>query len=116
MFGMAANTRPMPHAMLRILLALAGGERHGYAIMQELRTDGLGAPLGTGTLYRTIQQLLDERLITESSGAAQESTDERRRYFRLSPAGRRALGIETARLSHLLKRAAAIGIVALERR
>jgi DNA-binding PadR family transcriptional regulator len=116
MFGMAVDSRPMPHAMLRILLALAAGERHGYAIMQELKTDGLGGPLGTGTLYRAIQQLLDEGLIAESSGAAQESTDERRRYFRLSPAGRRALGVETARLAHVLKRAAAIGIVTPGRR
>jgi DNA-binding PadR family transcriptional regulator len=113
---MTVTTSPMPHAVLRILLALAAGERHGYAIMQELKTDGLGAPLGPGSLYRTIQQLLDDRLITESSGAAQDSTDERRRYFRLSAAGRRALSLETARLADLLKRAAAIGIVAAERR
>ena len=116
MFDMPAVPRPMSHAALRILLALAPGERHGYAIMQELKSDGLGAPLGPGSLYRTIQQLLDDRLIVETPEAARDSTDERRRYFRLSAAGRRALGAETARLSDVLRRAAAIGISLPKRR
>jgi DNA-binding PadR family transcriptional regulator len=94
----------------RILLALADGERHGYAIMRDLRSDGLGAALGPGTLYRTIDQLLEEKLIVESSSASSASTDERRRYFRLTPAGRRALAREAARLSELVKRAASKGL------
>ncbi|HEX8941803.1 MAG TPA: helix-turn-helix transcriptional regulator [Gemmatimonadaceae bacterium] len=113
---MANEPHPLGHAALRILLALADGERHGYALMQELRVDGLGAALGPGSLYRNIHQLVAERLITESSGASSDSADERRRYFRLTPAGRRALAAEAGRLSDLVKRAAAKGIVAPVRR
>jgi DNA-binding PadR family transcriptional regulator len=113
---MANNVRSPGHAALRILVALADGERHGYALMRELRTDGLGPALGPGSLYRNIQQLVADRLITESSGASSDSGDERRRYFRLTAAGRRALAAEAGRLSDVLKRAATKGIVAPARR
>jgi DNA-binding PadR family transcriptional regulator len=107
---MAKTPRALGHAAVRILLGLTDGERHGYALMQELRDDGLGAPLGPGSLYRNIQQLVADGLIMESSGASNDSGDERRRYFRLTPAGRRALSAETGRLSDVVKRAASKGI------
>lgn len=110
------NTGPLGHAAVRILLALADGERHGYALMQELRADGLGAALGPGSLYRNIQQLVADRLITESSGTSSDSDDERRRYFRLTPTGRRALATEAGRLSNVVKRAASKGIPLTARR
>ena len=113
---MGTTTPSVGHAGLRLLLALADGERHGYALMQELRSDGLGAALGPGSLYRNIQQLVTARLITESSGASSDVDDERRRYYRLTPLGRRALAAEANRLSKLLRRAETKGIVAPARR
>jgi DNA-binding PadR family transcriptional regulator len=113
---MANDIRPVSHAALRILLALADGERHGYALMQELRSDGLGSALGPGSLYRTIEQLVHAKLIAESSGASSDSTDERRRYFRLTQAGRRALASEAERLAELLSRAVAKGVAVPARR
>jgi DNA-binding PadR family transcriptional regulator len=113
---MANSSRPLGLSALRLLIALADGERHGYALMQELRSDDLGPALGPGALYRTIQQLVSQRLIAESAGASSDTSDERRRYFRLTAAGRRALGAETERLSELVRRAAQTGIVAPARR
>lgn len=108
---MPTDPRPLALTPLRILLALADGERHGYAIMQELRSDGLGPAQGPGSLYRNIEQLLADKLIAESSGASSDSTDERRRYFRVTAAGRRALAVEAGRLSEVVRRAAGKGVV-----
>jgi DNA-binding PadR family transcriptional regulator len=113
---MGNTPRALGHAAVRILLALTDGERHGYALMQELRGDGLGAVLGPGSLYRNIQQLVADGLITESSGASSDNDDERRRYFRLTAAGRRALAAEAGRLSDVVKRAASKGIAVTGRR
>jgi DNA-binding PadR family transcriptional regulator len=113
---MVNSSRPLALSALRLLIALADGERHGYALMQELRSDGLGPALGPGALYRTIQQLVSQRLIVESAGVSADTSDERRRYFRLSAAGRRALATEADRLSELVRRAAKKGIVAPARR
>jgi DNA-binding PadR family transcriptional regulator len=112
---MVKSTRPLSHAAVRILLALADGQRHGYALMQELRDDGLGGPLGPSSLYRNMQQLVDDKLIVESS-VADDGGDDRRRYFRLTPAGRRALAAEAHRLSDVVKRAASKGIMLPSRR
>src|SRR6185437_14721368 len=113
---MANSSPPLGLSALRLLIGLADGERHGYALMQELRSDGLGPALGPGALYRTIQQLVSQRLIVESAGASSDTSDERRRYFRLTAAGRRALATEADRMSELARRAAKTGIVAPERR
>ena len=74
--------------MFQILLALSGGQRHGYAIMQEIghRTDG-AFTIGAGTLYRAIKQLVDASLIAEVK--PKTATHRQRRYYRLTPAGRR---------------------------
>ena len=79
--------------MFQTLLALGGGERHGYAIMQEIeeRTDG-AFTIGAGTLYRAIKQLVDAGLIAEVP--AKESTHRQRRYYKLTPAGRRRAAAE----------------------
>ena len=89
-------------AMHHILLALLEGDRHGYAIMQAI--DGISRGemrLGPGTLYTSIKKLLDAKLIEETDERPDED-DERRRYYRLSSAGREAVLAETRRLSRLV--------------
>jgi DNA-binding PadR family transcriptional regulator len=89
-------------AMFGILLALSAGEKHGYAVMQEVR--GItGAKLGPATLYRSIKQLLSAGLIAEADERPDpELDDERRRYYRLTDRGRRAAGAEARRLEVLV--------------
>ena len=95
-----ALTTPVFH----ILLALADQERHGYGIILDIasRTDGR-VRVGTGTLYTALKRLLDEGLVTESAERpAPDLDDERRRYYRLTPAGRAALAAEARRLESLV--------------
>lgn len=93
--------RPMTQAGLHILLVLAGGERHGYALMQEVPVLSAGRlRLGPGTLYRTLQELLALGWIEES---ALDPDDPRRRTYRLSRRGRGALQAELGRLNALLE-------------
>src|SRR5262245_51372663 len=80
---------PLTPAMFEILVALADGERHGYAIMQEVdaRTEGK-MRLGPGTLYRSIQRLMEDGLISESDERpALEMDEERRSYYSISDFG-----------------------------
>lgn len=90
-------------AMHHILLALLRGDLHGYAIMQEIEkiTDG-SMRLGPGTLYTNLPKLVDAKLVEESAHR-DESDDERRRYYRLTSAGRAAVLEETRRLQRLVK-------------
>ncbi len=96
-------------AMFYILLALADGERHGYAIMREitLRSDTV-VRMGPGTLYRTIKQLLAAGLIAES-GERPDPTldDERRRYYRLTEQGFRAAAEEAQHWAQVVRLARA---------
>ena len=101
--------KPLTPAIVHILLALADEDRHGYGIMQEVErlTDG-AARMGPGTLYGTIQRLLAARLIAEAEERPDpELDDERRRYYRLTPSGRRALKADTARVATLISAARA---------
>ncbi len=79
--------------MFQILLGLSEGQRHGYSIMQEIedRTDG-AFTIGAGTLYRAIKQLVDAALIAEVKPKTQVHSQ--RRYYRLTPAGRRRAAAE----------------------
>jgi DNA-binding PadR family transcriptional regulator len=90
---------PLSNAEFHILLSIADEDRHGYAIMQEVRrsTQGL-IRLGPGTLYRSIQDLLRTGLIAESDRHPSVNEDQRRRYYRLSSLGRRVLSAEANRL------------------
>jgi len=89
-------------AGLRILVTLADGERHGYEIMQTVSRE-TGVQLGPTTLYRTIRTLREGGLIEESDQrAAPELDDQRRRYYRLTLAGREAAAEEIERLRRLL--------------
>ncbi|HEU5347192.1 MAG TPA: PadR family transcriptional regulator [Ktedonobacterales bacterium] len=96
---------PLTPAVFHILLALADGEKHGYAIMQEVRAHTSGTVrMGPGTLYGSIQRMLKDGLIVE----IRERTDpapgeERRRYYRLTGFGQRVLQAEAHRLEQLVQ-------------
>ena len=91
---------PLTPAMFHVLLALAGEERHGYAVIKEVGTrTGGKVRLGAGTLYGLIKRLLLAGLIEESRRRpASSEDDERRRYYRLTRFGRRVLVAEVGRL------------------
>ncbi|HZU11525.1 MAG TPA: PadR family transcriptional regulator [Chloroflexota bacterium] len=96
-------------AMFDILLALTDGERHGYAIMQEIAGRvAQSRRLGPGTLYRSIHQLLELGLIEESRNRPDPSIeDERRRYYRITAAGVAAARNEARRLDEIVRTARA---------
>lgn len=103
---------PLPLATFHILLALAQEDRHGYAIMLDVehRTDG-ELRLSPGTLYRSVQRMLDQGLITETSERpAPELDDERRRYYRITPFGAAVAGAETQRMANLVRMARVEGL------
>jgi len=102
---------PLPPVTFHILVALAEEDRHGYAIMQEVmqRTGG-ALKLGAGTLYRSVQRMLEQGLISEANTRpAPELDDERRRYYRITPFGRAVAKAEARRLAQMLKLARASG-------
>ncbi len=93
--------------MFQVLLALADGDKHGYAIIKEVRrrTDG-DVPLSAGTLYALIKRLLAEGMILESDERPDPSLDdERRRYYRLAPFGRAVAMAEVQRLESIVEQA-----------
>ena len=95
---------PLTPAMFHVLLALAGEDLHGYAILKEveLRTGGK-VRLSTGTLYGIIKRLLADDLIVERRARPSEaSEDERRRYYRLTPQGRQVAVAEAERMDEIL--------------
>src|SRR6266581_4967169 len=96
---------PLPAATFHILLALADEDRHGYAILQdvEARTGG-ELKLSAGTLYRSIQRMLEQGLLVETrERPAPEHDDERRRYYRITPFGAEVARAEARRLTQLVK-------------
>lgn len=88
----------LPTASFHILLSLVDGERHGYIIMKDVEAQGFA--MGPGTLYTAIGKLLAAGLILETVERSDES-DQRRRYYRLTPAGLKALRTEADRLTKL---------------
>ena len=98
---------PLSPAILHILLALAGEERHGYGIMQDVARQSDGQyRLGPGTLYDNLQKLVNHEMVEESSRRAADD-DPRRRYYRLTSFGRRVLTAEIARLESVIREARA---------
>jgi DNA-binding PadR family transcriptional regulator len=91
---------PLTPAVFHVLLALASGDRHGYGIIQDVTAATGGAvTLRTGTLYTILKRLLDEHLILESDRRpGPDEDDERRRYYGLTPFGRRVAQAEAHRL------------------
>jgi DNA-binding PadR family transcriptional regulator len=103
---------PLPPATFHILVALAGDDRHGYAVIQDIsaRTNG-EVQLSAGTLYRSIQRMLEQGLISESrQRPARALDDERRRYYRLTPFGTAVARAEARRLTQMLKLARQSGL------
>ncbi len=100
---------PLTPVVLHILLSIADDRtgRHGYAIAREIEelTDGQ-VRMGPGTLYGSIQRMLDSSLIQDVPrtrlAKARADTDERRRYYRVTPFGRRVLSLELARLATIV--------------
>jgi DNA-binding PadR family transcriptional regulator len=104
---------PLPTAVFHILIALADRDRHGYSIMQDVsaRTGGK-VRLSAGTLYSSVRRMLEQGLIEELAESPDpSSTDERRRYYRLTRFGKRVAAAEVERLSLLLQQARATGLV-----
>jgi DNA-binding PadR family transcriptional regulator len=106
---------PLTAPMFEVLLALADGDKHGYAIIKEVaaRTGGR-VRLSAGTLYGLLKRFIDDDLIVECEERPDPSLDDqRRRYYRLTPGGRAVAVAETrrmeaavlqARLKHLIKK------------
>jgi DNA-binding PadR family transcriptional regulator len=106
----AAALLPLPPATFHILIALADGDRHGYGIMQDVadRTGG-DLRLGAGTLYRSIQRMLEQGLVVEVRERP-AGDDPRRRYYRITPFGTAVARAEAGRLSGLVRMARAAGL------
>jgi DNA-binding PadR family transcriptional regulator len=96
---------PLPSAAFQILLSLADEDLHGYGIMRQVAEQTAGRMrLGPGTLYSSIQALLEEKLIEEvDSRENPKPGHERRRYYRLTSAGRKLARSEAERLADLLR-------------
>ena len=96
---------PLPSSAFQILLALAGEDLHGYGIMRQVEEQTEGRMrLGPGTLYSSIQALVEAKLIAEVDLRADEKLGrERRRYYRLTAAGRKLARLEADRLADLLR-------------
>jgi len=104
---------PVKPVELLILMTVATGERHGYGIMLDIaeRTGG-SVRLEAGGLYRSIRRLLADALLTESAKRpAADLDDERRRYYALTPLGRRVVVAEALRLRALVRAAEASRII-----
>ena len=99
--------------MLHVLLALADGDKHGYAIIKEVaRRTGGDVILGAGTLYALIKRVLADGLILESAERPDPALDdERRRYYRLTPFGREVAIAEVNRLESIVHQARAKRLV-----
>lgn len=90
----------MTHLTFDILLALADENRHGYGIIKEIEErSGPGEAPSTGAMYLALQRMESDGLI-EKAPPAEDSEDRRRRYYQLSPKGRRLAEAESARLAH----------------
>jgi DNA-binding PadR family transcriptional regulator len=102
-----SDVQPLTPPVFHILLALADGERHGYAIMQDVaRQTGGTLQLGPGTLYGCLKRMLAAKLVEESEERPDpELDDERRRYYRSTPLGDRAARAEARRLEEAVSAA-----------
>jgi len=108
---------PLTPAVFHILLALADGERHGYAIMQEVTQSTEGRiRMGPGTLYGNVKRMLSDRLIEESDERPDPALDdERRRYYRLTGFGSKVASAELRRMSTVVKSARGKRLLAAHR-
>ncbi len=113
------STKPttLTPAVFHVLLALSGGEKHGYGIMKQVEADSLGAvKMGAGTLYGSLKRMLDSGLVRESEKRVDSELDDARRiYYQITGAGETALGAEMERYQHIVtlrqKFGQALGII-----
>jgi DNA-binding PadR family transcriptional regulator len=105
---------PLPSATFHILMAVADEDRHGYGIIQDVAASTNGdLKLSAGTLYRSIQRMLEQGLLIETRDRpAPEDDDERRRYYRITPFGRTVAKAEANRLTQLVRLARKSGFAA----
>lgn len=102
MANSSSHSKPLTPAVYHVLLALAGGPLHGYAISRDVDNATAGAvPMGPGTLYGSLQRMTEAGLVRNATGVESDASHEdRRRYYRLTDAGRAALQAEARRLEH----------------
>ena len=93
---------PLTPAVVHVLLSLTGGERHGYAILKDVQQQSSDVTVGPGTIYGTLQRLMEAGWVEETEPPA-SSVDERRRYYRLTRDGRQALKVEIDRLDAIVR-------------
>jgi DNA-binding PadR family transcriptional regulator len=99
---------PLTPAMFHVMVALADGDTHGYAILKHVAEHTGGkVQLSTGTLYGIVKRLLADGLVEEPKRRPADDDDERRRYYRLTDFGRRVVAAETARLESMVTAARA---------
>ncbi len=107
-----ATESPLTPLSMAILVALGGGDLHGYALLHQVeeRSGGLLRP-GTGSLYAALQRLMEEGLIVESPERPEDDDDARRRYYRITDEGCAAVAEEAGRLVELLAEARRHGLI-----
>lgn len=105
----AADLLPLTPAVFHILLTLCDSGKHGYAIMREVESRSAGRiRIGPGTLYRSIQKMLDDGLVTETAERPDtDNDDERRRYYEMTEFGRAVAAAEAQRLAEIVREAQA---------
>jgi DNA-binding PadR family transcriptional regulator len=95
---------PLPQTHFHVLVSLTAGERHGYAIMQDVEASSNGlVRMGPATLYGTLKRLVDEGLAEELPHRRTADDDQRRRYYRLTGLGQRVCAAEADRLAGLVR-------------
>ena len=100
----AADHLPLTHLSFHVLLALAGGDRHGYGIIKAVKEGSGVLNPGTGTFYSALKRMEEEGLVTEvPPPAISDSEDSRRRYYGVTRLGREVLAAETSRLEALVR-------------
>jgi len=102
---------PLPAATFHILMALAAGPLHGYAIMQDIEHRSGGAMrLNAGSLYRSIARMVEQGLVEETMKRRTHDDDERRRYYSITPLGTSVAGAEMRRMTQLVRWARSSGL------
>lgn len=103
---------PLTPLSLSLLVTLGGGDAHGYALLRSVEEGSRGRLRpGTGSLYAALQRLMEEGLIMESPSRPADDDDARRKYYRITEAGRKAVAAEARRLEELLTAARRHGLI-----
>ncbi len=106
------EAQPLRRVEFHILLSLAAGERHGYGILQDIEARREAAVPDVGTMYRALARMAELGYIEDSTRRpAPDSADERRNYYRITEAGRRAARAEVKQLEALMRAARLGGLV-----